>query len=218
MNIIFFGPPGSGKGTQASVVSKKLNIPAISTGEILRSEVSQRTELGNFASSFINSGQLVPDDLVVKMVANRISNDDCCRGFILDGFPRNYNQALEFEKMLHKNNKKLDLAIKFDIDKDVLIKRITGRFSCANCLQIYNKYFKKTKLEGVCDECGSEKFIERKDDNESVLRDRLVVYEKEIYELIEFYQKNILIILIDALQDASLISDILISKISHLRT
>ncbi len=218
MNIIFFGPPGSGKGTQASIISKKLNIPAISTGEILRSEVNKKTELGDFASSFINTGQLVPDDLVVKMISNRISLEDCCRGFILDGFPRNYNQAFEFQEMLYEYNKKLDLIVKFDISSDVLMKRITGRFSCGNCLQIYNKYFKRTRQEGICDECGSKTFVERKDDNESVLRDRLIVYEKEIYELTKFYQKNILIILIDALQDASLISDILISKISYLKS
>ena len=138
MNIIFLGAPGSGKGTQASMLAKELNIPAISTGEVLRKEVGQQSEIGRVAKSYMNSGQLVPDEVVVGIIKNRIIEEDCQKGFILDGFPRNMNQAIVLDEILFSLNKKIEIVFNFEVGEDFLIKRISGRFSCKGCSTVYN--------------------------------------------------------------------------------
>lgn len=200
MNIIFLGAPGSGKGTQAEMLAKELNIPAISTGEALRKEVEIKSEIGLQAKSYMESGKLVPDEVVVGIIKSRISKDDCQKGFILDGFPRNINQAIVLDEMLSSLNKKIDFAFNFEVDEEVLVKRISGRFSCKKCGTVYNRFFKMPKKEGICDNCGSNEFESRSDDNEATVKNRLKVYHESTFDLIAFYQKKNLLFKINAVK------------------
>ena len=216
MNIIFLGAPGSGKGTQASMLSSELNIPAISTGEVLRKEVEQQSEIGKHAKSYINSGQLVPDEVVVGIIKNRIIEADCKKGFVLDGFPRNINQAIVLEEMLFSLNKKIEIVFNFNVGEDVLVKRISGRFSCKGCGTVYNRYFKIPTKEGICDNCGSNHFESRNDDNEATVKNRLEVYHKSTFELIAYYEKKNLLLSVDAVKSATLVFKELIEATSKL--
>jgi adenylate kinase len=204
-NYIFIGPPGSGKGTQSALLSKEFSIPQISTGDALRAEVSNETPVGVEAKSYIELGNLVPDNVVTKIIENRISKEDCKNGFILDGFPRNLFQANILEEMFSKKNISISKVIDFKIDDETLIKRISGRYTCAKCNAVYNKFFKNTKAEGVCDTCGSTDFISRKDDNEETVKNRVEVYNKETASLIQFYDKKNLLVSIDGLKKPTLV-------------
>jgi len=215
MNIILLGAPGSGKGTQAISLAEDQKLLHISTGELLRAEVAKKSDIGIEAKSYLDSGSLVPDSLVVGMIKNRISEKDADNGFILDGFPRNLAQAEMLEKMLSELNKKIDFVINFEIDEAVLLKRISGRFSCSDCGEVYNKFFKPTKLENICDKCGSDKFSFRSDDNEETLKSRLKVYREFALGLNEFYKKNNLLISIDALKSSSQIFEDLKKIVSN---
>lgn len=217
MNIIFLGAPGSGKGTQAEMLAKKLNIPTISTGEALRKEVELQSEIGKEAKSFMETGKLVPDEIVVGIIKNRVIMDDCQNGFILDGFPRNINQALVLDEMLSLINKKIDVVFNFDIDEDVLVKRISGRFSCKDCGAVYNRYFKMPVKEGVCDGCGSDQFMSRSDDNESTVKSRLEVYHESTSKLIEYFVKKNLLISVNAVKSLALVFEELNMAISKLK-
>ncbi len=212
MNIIFLGAPGSGKGTQAAMLAKELNIPAISTGEVLRKEVDQQTEIGKIAKSRMELGKLVPDEVVVDIIKNRIVKLDCDKGFILDGFPRNLTQALILDEMLSELNKRIDRVFNFDVSEEVLIKRISGRFSCKKCGTVYNRYFRQPAKEGVCDNCGSIEFESRNDDNEATVKNRLKVYRESTFALIQFYQKNNLLVSVAAIESAPLIFEVLIKS------
>ncbi len=214
MNLIFLGAPGSGKGTQAAILAKELAIPAISTGEALRKEVEQKSQIGVIAKSYMESGKLVPDQVVVDIIKNRIATSDCKNGFILDGFPRNMDQALVLENMLNSVNKKIKIVFNFEVSEDVLIKRIAGRFSCKNCGAVYNRYFKTPVVEGVCDSCQSNNFESRADDNAETVKNRLKVYHESTFELIDFYKKKNLLISVDALKSAPLVSEELIYAIT----
>ncbi len=207
INIIFLGPPGSGKGTQALMVAKELKIPAISTGELLRKEVERQSDIGNLANSYMNCGGLVPDEVVVDIIKNRIANTDCQYGFILDGFPRNMNQAIVLDSMLSSSDKKIDVVFNFEVDEEALIKRISGRFSCKECGAVYNRYFKLPQKEGVCDNCESTQFESREDDNESIVKNRLKVYHDSTAELIGYYGKKDLLCSIDAIKSVPLVFD-----------
>lgn len=207
MNLIFLGPPGSGKGTQALKIANLFQLMNISTGDMLREEISLKTEFGVLSSSFMEKGLLVPDELVVGLIENKISKNDQYSGFLLDGFPRNAEQAIILNNVLSKIGKKIDIVFSFEIDEGVLLDRIQGRFSCKKCNTTYNKLFKNTKFEGICDVCGSSDFQSRVDDNEQVLKNRLDVYRKSNLKIIEFYQKNNLIISIDALKSISSVFD-----------
>jgi len=210
MNIIFLGAPGSGKGTQAAMLAKELVIPAISTGEALRKEVELQSEIGKMAKSYMDSGKLVPDEVVVGIIKNRITQKDCQSGFILDGFPRNINQAIVLDEMLSSLDKKVEKVFNFEVGEEVLIKRISGRFSCKNCGTVYNRYFKLPKQEGVCDNCGSINFESRSDDNEATVKSRLKVYHESTFALIEYYKKKNLLVSIDAVKSAPLVFEELI--------
>lgn len=214
-NIILLGPPGSGKGTQSIEISKFLDIPALSTGEALRSEVDAKTEIGNLAKSYMTEGKLVPDQVVLDIVKLRISQKDCQFGFILDGFPRNYNQALMLEKSLMSIDKKIDLVLNFEINDEEVIKRISGRFFCKKCGAIYNRYFKKTIKENICDICNSNEFASRSDDNEFTIKSRLKVYHDSTKELIEYYQKKDLIYSFDAVKSSTLLLEDLLKVIKN---
>lgn len=200
INIIFMGPPGSGKGTQSIMLAKEVGIPTISTGEALRKEVENQSAVGIEAKGYMNSGQLVPDEVVVNIIKNRIIEKDCDSGFIVDGFPRNISQAIVFDKMLLSLGKKINIVFNFEIEDDILVKRISGRFSCAGCGEIYNSHFKPTKTEGICDGCASAKFISRPDDNKESVAKRLQVYHETADDLIDHYERKNLLYSIDALK------------------
>lgn len=216
INVIFLGPPGSGKGTQAAMLATELKIPTISTGEVLRKEVELGSEIGKLAKSYMTSGGLVPDEIVVGIIKNRIVQDDCQNGFILDGFPRNMNQAVVLDLMLESLNKEIGVVFNFEVGEDVLIKRIAGRFSCKKCGAVYNNYFKQPKKEGVCDNCGSDQFESRADDNESTVKNRLKVYHDSTSELIGYYEKKNLLCSIDAIKSVPLVFGGLIDAVSKI--
>lgn len=213
INIIFLGPPGSGKGTQAAMLSRELKIPTISTGEVLRKEVSDQSEIGKLAKSYMDSGKLVPDEVVVNIIKNRIVQLDCENGFIVDGFPRNLNQATIFDNMLESLNKNIAIVFNFAVDDEVLVKRISGRYSCKKCGAVYNRYFKLPVIDGVCDSCESTQFESRSDDNEATVYSRLKVYHESTAELIGYYEKKNLLSSIDALKSVPFVSERLMEAV-----
>jgi adenylate kinase len=206
VNIVFIGAPGSGKGTQSALLAEKLGIPNISTGDILRKEVANKSNVGELAKSYMDSGRLVPDHVMVDIIKKRIADSDCDDGFILDGFPRNSDQAVSLDLMLEGFQKKINIVINIDIDDDVLIKRIAGRFSCVKCGSVYNHFFKNLKSENACDKCSSDEFSSRSDDNESTVRKRLEIYNQNTEGLINLYIKKDLIYSVDGLKNIALIS------------
>lgn len=183
--IILLGPPGAGKGTHAVELSKKLNLPHISTGDLFRENLSKNTSLGMKVKNIMNEGKLVPDELVVDMLFERISKDDCKKGYILDGYPRTLEQAKILDEKL-KNRAEI-LAINIAIDDKPLIERITGRLVCKNCGVPYHKTFLPPKKENVCDNCQGELY-QRKDDTEEVVKERLTVYHKQTEPVISYYK------------------------------
>ncbi len=189
MNIVFLGPPGAGKGTQAKKIAEKYGIPQISTGDMFREHLSKGTELGQKAKEYMDKGQLVPDEIVLGMVEERLKQPDCEKGFILDGFPRTVPQAEALDKLLEKMGKKIDYAICIDVPDDELVKRLTGRRTCKNCGMMYHVIFKPPKEEGKCDVCGGELY-QRADDNEETVRNRLKVYHEQTEPIIQFYEKK----------------------------
>ena len=215
MNIIFLGAPGSGKGTQASLLSVNLSIESISTGDLLRKEVEKKSKIGILAKSQMESGALVSDEVVINIIKEKITTKSCEKGFILDGFPRNINQAVKLEEMLEKHNKKIDKVFSFDIEENVLIKRIAGRYTCKKCGTVYNRYFKPTSKDGECDNCGSNELENRVDDNEETVKNRLKVYKESSFPLIEHYKKKHLLVSIDALKISTLVFEELKSNINN---
>ena len=189
MRLVFLGAPGAGKGTQAKRLVEKYGIPQISTGDLLRAAVAAGTPLGKEAKAYMDRGELVPDKVVLGMVKERLSQNDCKKGFILDGFPRNVAQAESRDKMLSEMNMPLDLALNLDVPFDDLMKRLTGRRTCKSCGQMYNVYYSPSKVEGKCDKCGGELF-QRDDDKEETIRKRLEVYRAQTEPLIDYYSKK----------------------------
>jgi adenylate kinase len=189
MRIVLLGAPGSGKGTQAKLLVDKYKIPQVSTGDLLRAEVAGGTDLGKKAKAAMDAGQLVSDDIVLGMIQNRLSKPDAKSGFILDGFPRNIPQAQSLDAMLARLGQPLQLALLVDVDKEVLMKRLTGRRSCSSsaCGAIYNIYFSAPKVQGKCDKCGSS-LTHRSDDNEQTVGKRLEVYERQTAPLVSYYK------------------------------
>ncbi len=192
MRLVLLGAPGAGKGTQAKKLISKYGIPQISTGDILRKAVADGTPLGKEAKSYMDSGGLVPDSVVIGLVKERLAQDDCKKGYILDGFPRTTPQAEALDAVLAEMNAPLDTALSVDVDPDILMKRLTGRRTCKSCQQMYNVHFTPSQKEGVCDKCNGELF-QRADDKEETIKNRLEVYEKSTAPLIDYYgKKNIL--------------------------
>ena len=190
MNIILLGAPGAGKGTQAEIISEKLNIPAISTGFIIRNAIAADNALGRLAKGYIDKGQLVPDDVVTKILFDRFKEDDCNNGYILDGFPRTSPQA----EALEQNNIVIDKVLDIELEDEVIIERLAGRRECSKCGRTYHVLFNNSEVDGICDSCGGE-LIRRKDDNPDTIKNRLVVYHKQTEPLKEFYRnRNILVV------------------------
>jgi adenylate kinase len=187
--LIFLGAPGAGKGTQAREVSRHFSIPQISTGDMLREAVRNQTPLGLAAKAKMEAGELVPDEVVCGIVEQRIGQPDCQRGFILDGFPRTLAQAEFVDRMLQAKGKGNPLVLDIEVDRDLLMKRLTGRRTCSVCGEIYNVYLSPPKVDGVCDKDGG-KLLQRMDDSEETIRQRLVAYEKQTSPLIDYYRRK----------------------------
>lgn len=187
MNLILLGPPGAGKGTQANVLAGKHGLVQLSTGDMLRAAVKAGSEVGLKAKAIMAKGELVSDDIVVRIIKERITEKDCDNGFILDGFPRTLAQAAALEKMLKAAKRKLDAVVELKVDDKVLVERISGRFSCSKCGSGYHDTFKQTKVKGVCDSCGSTEFTRRADDNAETVKTRLMAYYKETSPIIGYY-------------------------------
>ena len=187
MNLILLGPPGAGKGTQAEVIAQKRGLVQLSTGDMLREAVKDGTAICEEASAIMESGGLVPDEIVIKIVAERLSASDCANGFILDGFPRTLNQAAALDNLLQAKGKQLDAVIEIKVDDAVVVDRISGRYMCADCGASFHDTNHKPKVPGVCDRCGSTEFIRRKDDNAETVRNRLMAYYRETSPLIGYY-------------------------------
>jgi adenylate kinase len=196
MDVILLGPPGSGKGTQALKMSERYRIPQISTGDILRSAVKAKTPLGVEARQYMDQGKLVPDEVVVGLVRDRLKAADCRNGFILDGFPRTIPQAEALEATLKGMQRAIDHVVSIEVGNDELIKRLTGRRTCRSCGAMYHLIFGPSKREGVCDKCGGELY-QREDDKEETIRARLQVYEKQTAPLIAYYRSKGLLRTID---------------------
>jgi adenylate kinase len=187
LKIILLGPPGAGKGTQAKSISKEYNIPHISTGDIFRKNISEKTPLGVEAKGYMDSGKLVPDELTINLVKDRLTQEDCKNGFMLDGFPRTVKQAEALDAFLTERNIDIDAALLIDAPKDLIIERMTGRRVCSHCGETYHVVNIPPKVEDVCDVCGSA-LIQRKDDNLETVLERLDVYDKQTQPLVEYYK------------------------------
>ena len=189
MRTVLLGAPGSGKGTQGVVLSKKYDIPQISTGDLLRAAVAAGSELGKKAKSAMDAGALVSDDIVIGLIKERISQSDAKAGYILDGFPRNIPKAQALDDMLNELNQPLQGVVLLDVPFEELMQRLTGRRTCKDCGAIYNIHFSPTKVEGHCDRCNGELF-QRADDNEETIGNRLNVYQDQTAPLVEYYQQQ----------------------------
>lgn len=206
MKLVILGPPGAGKGTQAEYIVERYNIPHISTGDIFRENIKNNTELGKKAKSYMDKGLLVPDDLVIALVEDRLNKDDAKEGFLLDGFPRTVAQAVSLDSILDKNDDKLTKVINISVDPEILIERAVGRRVCKTCGMTYHVKFNPPKEEGVCDKDGT-KLIQRDDDTEETVKTRISVYFDQTAPLIDYYKAQNLLIDIDGAKDIDKVFD-----------
>ena len=188
MILVLLGPPGAGKGTQANLLETERSLVKLSTGDMLRAAVAAGSELGRKADDIMRRGELVPDEIVIGLIAERLDAGGEGKGFILDGFPRTIAQAEALDRLLAKRGKKVDAVIEMQVDDEALVQRIVGRFTCAKCGAGYHDSFMTTKVPGVCDRCGSTEFVRRRDDNEEVFRSRLKAYYAQTEPLIGYYK------------------------------
>ncbi|WP_028390441.1 adenylate kinase [Bacillus cihuensis] len=216
MNLVLMGLPGAGKGTQAERIVEKYNIPHISTGDMFRAAIKESTELGLQAKSFMDKGELVPDEVTIGIVRERLSQDDCSQGFLLDGFPRTVAQAEALEKILTDLDRQLQYVINIDVDKNILMDRLTGRRICKSCGATYHLVFNPPAVNDVCDRCGGELY-QRADDNEETVQNRLDVNLKQTQPLLDFYEAKGYVRNINGQQDINLVFEDINKLLSTLR-
>ena len=206
MRVVLVGPPGAGKGTQAQFLASHLSIPKISTGDIFRDNVSHGTALGRRAQAYMERGDLVPDEVTIAMVTDRLADEDAQAGFLLDGFPRNVPQAETFKKMLLSLDTRLDVVLELVVDDDEVVRRLSGRRTCRRCGRIWHESFDPPLVAGICDDCGGELF-QRDDDREETIRHRLEVYQEQTAPLVSFYADEGTLLGLDATGPVDEITD-----------
>ncbi len=214
MRLILLGPPNAGKGTQAKQMVEELKVPQISTGDIFRKNIKEGTPLGVKAKNYLDEGLLVPDELVVQIVNDRLDQDDCRNGFLLDGFPRTVAQAKALDSYLEKNNLNLDLVLNIHVEKDTLIKRAIGRRVCKSCGATYHIDFQPVQIDGICDSCGGN-VVQRDDDKKETAEKRIQVYMDETQPLIEYYQSKSLLKTINGEQEISQVTDDIMKEVKE---
>ncbi|HVP56932.1 MAG TPA: adenylate kinase [bacterium] len=216
MRLVFLGPPGAGKGTQAAMVSERLGVPQVSTGDILREAVRRKTELGNKAKTYMDAGDLVPDDIMLSLVEERLAEADCRKGFILDGFPRTLPQATALDEVLARAKQRIDGVVLIDVDDNEVVARLSRRRVCPKCKGLYNLDSEPPKVEGTCDKCGVP-LITRSDDSEGTIRNRLKVYRNETLPLVEYYQAKGILARVPSEGGISKVFSVIMDKVSGMR-
>lgn len=206
MRLVLFGPPGAGKGTQAKRLQEKLGVPQLSTGDMLRAAAASGTEMGRKAATLMQAGQLVPDDVVVALIAERMDQPDAARGFILDGFPRTLAQAEALDRMLASRGSSLDKVIEIAVDPETVVGRISGRFSCRACGAGYHERFSLPRTAGVCDSCGGTAFVRRDDDREEIVRARLSAYAAQTAPVLPYYAAQGRLVRVNGDQDIDIVT------------
>jgi len=207
VNIILLGPPGAGKGTQAQRIVRKHGLIQLSTGDMLRAVVAAGSDLGKEAKRVMDAGQLMPDELMIRMISERIEQPDCRGGFILDGFPRTIPQAEALDRMLAEKGLKLDSVIAMKVDEEALVRRITGRYTCANCGAGYHDSFQRPEVDGVCDHCGGTEITRRADDNEETVRTRLEAYRAQTEPILPYYREKGILRSVDGMASIDVVAD-----------
>jgi adenylate kinase len=206
MNLVLLGPPGAGKGTQAKLLEESRSLVKLSTGDMLRAAVAAGTELGRKAGDIIERGELVPDTLVINLIAERLDEDGSGRGFILDGFPRTIAQAEALDLLFQERGKAVDRVVVMEVDDGALVERIAGRSACAKCGEGYHDIYKTPRVAGTCDRCGATEFTRRPDDNEAVVRARLKAYHAQTEPLIHYYTRQGKVRSVDGMADIETVS------------
>jgi adenylate kinase len=201
MNIIVLGPPGAGKGTQAKRIEERHGLIQLATGDMLRAAIASGTEIGRKAKPIMDAGQLVPDDVLIAMIAERIVAADCRNGFILDGFPRTVPQAEALDAMLAEHQRRLDHVIEMKVDEAALVDRITGRFTCTRCGASYHDRYKQPRVPGVCDVCGSTAFSRRADDTAETIKARLAAYNRQTAPILPYYRRRGILETVDGMAE-----------------
>lgn len=206
MNLIFLGPPGSGKGTQSKRIQKFKGLVQLSTGDMLRAAVAQGTDLGKQAKQIMESGKLVPDDVIISMISDRIKEKDCKNGFILDGFPRTIAQAEALDKMLEAGKKAINAVIELKVNDNEMVERISSRFTCGKCGASYNKILNPPKNDAICDDCGADNFVYRSDDKAETVAARLSAYHEQTAPLLPYYRQRGVLYSVDGMADIDEVS------------
>lgn len=217
MNLILLGPPGAGKGTQAKILQQAHGFKQLSTGDMLRAARAAGTEIGVKAGVIMDRGDLVPDDVMIPVIAEHLEKPDVLKGVVFDGFPRTTAQAEALDKLLSSRGQKLDAVIELQVDDEALVKRIAGRYTCAKCGAGYHDEFAKPTKAGSCDKCGGTEFTHRADDNEQTVRDRLQVYNKQTAPLVEYYSKMGNLHVIDGMADIAVVTHAMEAVLAQVR-